>query len=278
MIVLSIVFLILAVVFFLFYRIFKSNYEEYISSAKDRERSRYEEVPPKPYGWRIGYLISIGITVLFFLLSTFYVIDPGEVGIEVLFGTVQDTTENGFHGKNPFSSVVKWDIKTQKVSYEKVGSASEDLQQVIADITIQYRIDFTKLGNLYTKVGTDYETKIIDPGVVDSVKASTAKFKVEDIIKNRSELKKSIETSLKEKMSSFYLELQDLQIINIDFSPEFNKVVEDKQLEEQRIKTAEYRRQQAEKNKETKILEAQAEAENQKLLKQIQKPVFLLLQ
>jgi len=60
--------------------------------------------------------------------------------------------------------------------------------------------------------------------------------------------------------------LEGVNLQNIDFSKEFNRVVEEKQIAEQQIKTAEYNRQRAEKDKATTILQAQAEAEKQRLL------------
>jgi regulator of protease activity HflC (stomatin/prohibitin superfamily) len=196
--------------------------------------------------------IGIGsaiVAVFFFIMSTFYIIDPGEIGIEVIFGEIVDQAENGIHAKNPFASVVKFDVKTQKEDHNKTEGTSQDLQLIIVDCTVQYRIDYTKIKDLYSKVGEDYSTKIIEPAIKDAVKASTALFKVEQIVVERAKLKKVIEDALKEKLSRFYLELQDFQITDIDFSKEFNKVVEEKQLEEQKVKTAEYRRQQAEKEK-----------------------------
>ena len=210
--------------------------------------------------------VAGGLAILCLLLSTFYVIDPGEVGLEILFGRVVEYSENGIHAKNPLASIEEFDIKTIKEDHKTEGT-SQDLQLIIVECAIQYRIDFTKIGDLYSKVGTSYTEKIINPGIQDAVKASTALFGVEKIVVERAKLKDTIEAMLREKMERFYLVLQDFQITDIDFSPEFNKVVEEKQLEEQRIKTAEYRRQQAMKDKETSILQAQAESEKQRLLR-----------
>jgi regulator of protease activity HflC (stomatin/prohibitin superfamily) len=62
--------------------------------------------------------------------------------------------------------------------------------------------------------------------------------------------------------------VESVNLVDIDFTPEFNKVVEEKQIEEQKIRTAQYVRMQAEENKKTEILKAEAEATKQRLLQQ----------
>jgi regulator of protease activity HflC (stomatin/prohibitin superfamily) len=109
--------------------------------------------------------------------------------------------------------------------------------------------------------------KVVEPAIHQAVKAASAKFNVEEITVNRDGLKKFIEEELVIKLSNYYVVLQDVNLVDIDFSPEFNKVLEEKQIEQQKIKTAEYRKQQAEQEKQRVILEAQAEGEKQRLLR-----------
>lgn len=209
---------------------------------------------------------GIIIFVLIFLSTMFYVVNPGEVGVEVLFGSVQRYAENGLHFKNPLSSVVIFDIKTQREAQRSEG-ASMDLQLVIVESVINYHLDEAKLPELYSEVGRDFVHKVITPAVQECTKAATAKYKVEEVIVKRHEVKQLIFDSLQSKLANYYIVLEDVNIQDIDFSPEFNRVVEEKQIEEQKIKTAQYRREQAEQDKERTILEAQAEAEKQRLLK-----------
>lgn len=66
----------------------------------------------------------------------------------------------------------------------------------------------------------------------------------------------------------FFVNKNKWFFIHIFFDAEFNRVVEEKQIEEQKIKTAEYKKRQAEQNKLTAILEAEGEARKQELLRQ----------
>ena len=209
---------------------------------------------------------GVVLAVVIFAFSVIYVVNPGEVGVEVLFGTVQRFSENGMHLKNPFAEVLVFDVKTQRVQQNSDG-ASQDLQQVKIVSVVNYRLDASKIPELYTRVGYDYLNKVVYPSIQESTKAATALYKVEDVIVKRHEVKQRILDTLKTKLENYFIIIEDVHIQDINFSPEFNKVVEEKQIEEQKIKTAEYRRQQAEQEKERIILEAQAEGEKQRLLR-----------
>lgn len=225
---------------------------------------RFDDPEDKTFlNWVLRAIAGVGVVLT--LINSFYIVDPGEVGVEILFGDIKGFRENGFHAKLPISEVHYFDIKTQK-SHQDSEAASSDLQIVKVAAVINYRLDSSKIASLYQQVGRDYENKVVFPMIQECVKAGVAQYKVEDIIVKRIELKQTIEKLLKDRLAVYYMVLEGVNLQNIDFSPEFNKVVEQKQVAEQQIKTAEYNRQRAEKEKQTTILQAQAEAEKQRLL------------
>jgi regulator of protease activity HflC (stomatin/prohibitin superfamily) len=82
---------------------------------------------PEPAG-RFGGLISIvGLAVICtigFVFSIFKTIDPGKVGVQVLFGKVQDhILESGLHVINPLVDVTTFDIQTQ--NYTMSGTTAK---------------------------------------------------------------------------------------------------------------------------------------------------------
>ena len=59
-------------------------------------------------------LAGIAIIVIGLLTSAFKVIDPGKVGVQVLFGKVQDEVlESGLHVINPLVEVTTFSIQTE---------------------------------------------------------------------------------------------------------------------------------------------------------------------
>jgi regulator of protease activity HflC (stomatin/prohibitin superfamily) len=211
---------------------------------------------------------GIGFLVLFVGCGSYFTVGAGVVG--VTFNSVTGNTASysqGMYLKIPWIvSVIKFDVKTQRENI-KAESASKDLQKVNVSVVVNYHLDYKKVNDLYVKVGRDYAEKVLHPAVNESVKASVAQFPVEEIIVKREDVKTLIETSLKERLADYNIILESVNLVNISFDDEFNKVVEQKQIEEQKIKTAEYIKRQAEQNKQATILEAEGEARKQELLR-----------
>ena len=221
-----------------------------------------------------GSAKKFALSIILFLLvmivgcGSFFSVGAGVVG--VTFNTVTGATaaySQGMYLKIPLvTSVVKFDVKTQREDIQ-ADSASKDLQKVQVHVAINYHLDYKKVNDLYVKVGRDYIEKVIHPAVNESVKASVAQFPVEEIIVKREDVKILIEKSLKDRLAIYNIILESVNLVNISFDAEFNRVVEQKQIEEQKIKTAEYIKKQAEQKKQATILEAEGEARKQELLR-----------
>lgn len=241
----------------------------------DVDNKEYQK--PFEIGFRISGGILVGLSILFLIISFLYIVNPGEVGVEILFGKVVKYAPSGMNIKNPLAKIVKMDLRTKKYQ-TKLEGASKDLQEIGIDIAINYRLDYEKIADLYNQVGVDYEVKVIEPAVMNLSKAAVSQFPIADVIVKRNELSTLILDSLTERLSKYYIILETVNLNNIAFAPSFTKVVEEKQIEEQKIKTAEYQKEQAKQKAEqliieakaeaeTKILNARAESEKQRLLK-----------
>ena len=71
--------------------------------------------------------------------------------------------------------------------------------------------------------------------------------------------------------------VSDIAIVNFDFSPQFLKAVEDKQIAEQEAKRATNLVEKVKKEAEQQVLKAKAEAESLKLQRQVITPELLKL-
>lgn len=212
--------------------------------------------------------VFAGLLFMIVTCGSCFSVSAGNVGVtfNMLSGSTKAYSQ-GTYLKLPFVvSVVHFDVKTLRNDI-KADSASKDLQKVRVHVVINYHLDYTKVNDLYVRVGKDYVSKIIVPAVNESVKASTAQFPVEEIIVKREDVKNMIEEALKTRLAVYNIILESVNLVDISFDEEFSKVVEEKQIEEQKIKTAEYKKKQAEQEKLTTILEAEGEARKQELLR-----------
>ncbi|MFR6495641.1 MAG: SPFH domain-containing protein [Ruminococcus sp.] len=90
--------------------------------------------------------------------------------------------------------------------------------------------------------------------IQESMKAITAQYTAEELITKRSAVGEEIGATLAEKVQEYGILIDKFNIINFDFSAEFNDAIEQKQVAEQN-------KLRAETEKEQKIIEAQADAE-----------------
>lgn len=237
-------------------------------------------MPPYPQDeeiFRIGRK-AIPIFVVFFIAMIFLfsggmpfvVIGAGERG--VVFNRIGGVSDRimgeGLNFKTPFVDVaIPMEVRVQKQQIKAEGS-SKDLQTVTIEVALNYHIDPLKVNKLYQEVGKYYDQRVIEPAVQESVKAAAARYPLEQIVTQRSEVREMISADLAARLGKYYLSLDALSITEIDFSAEFDRIIEDKQIAEQKIKKAEYEKIMAEQEKQKVILEAQAKAESQRLMRQ----------
>lgn len=210
--------------------------------------------------------IIIGIVTSVFLIITIFssvqTIRSGEVGLRVRFGKIIDSNLNeGLNFKFPYiESIVKVNIKVQKASI-KTSAASKDLQDINTDIAVNYRVESNKASNLYKTVGNSYEQTILQPVIEESIKSVISKYTAEETITKRPEVSNECMKELQEKVEKYGIIIDNFNIINLSFSEEYSKAIEEKQVAEQKLATAKL-------ESEAKIVEAEATKKANELLKQ----------
>jgi regulator of protease activity HflC (stomatin/prohibitin superfamily) len=185
------------------------------------------------------YIVAIVLFIIFGVLffESYFIVDPGFTVIQLRLGKVIRTEKvSGFYFKFPFiDSTVAINTRINAAEIETKGM-SRDLQTVSVGMVINYKI-IDPL-RIYQQIGVEFNDIIIDPFTQESVKAVIAKFTAEDLIQSRHEAKERVIIELKERLAPLYLDLIDFNFIHLDFTPEFIKAVEDKQIAEQSAKTA----------------------------------------
>lgn len=227
-------------------------------------RKRNEETKTKPY-----YLIVVGLFILLILFGSFRTIDAGERGVLLTWGEARDVElKAGFHWKIPIAQkIVKMDVRKQKLEAD-ADSSSKDLQDVQTRIALNYHIMPSGASELYQEIGHDYRSRIIAPAIQESIKAVSAKFTAEELITKRPDVRQQVKDFISERLDKYHIAVDDFNIVNFQFSPEFDKAIEEKVTAEQLKLKAERDLERIKIEKEQKITQAQAEAEALKLQKQ----------
>lgn len=198
--------------------------------------------------------------VIIFLSGSVTTIRSGEVGIRTRFGKViEKDTKEGVNFKIPvIEQIEKLNVKVQKIEVN-TSSSSKDLQEVEMSLAVNYRINYDSAKELYKTVGTNYTSVILEPAIEESIKAVTSKYTAEELITQRSEVSNNCMEELKKKVEKYGLIVNDFNITNFNFSIEFNRAIEEKQVAEQKVLTAKQELERERIEAEKKIVAAEAE-------------------
>ena len=183
-------------------------------------------------------LIIIGVVVG----SAVSIVDAGFRGVLLHWNAVelnQPPLEEGLHFIVPFQdSVVPIEVRTLKYT-KSTTSASQDLQTVSTEITVNYKPEPNSVHYLYKEVGLDYENRIIQPTVEEVVKQVTANYDAEELITKRPLVKSDIELEIAKRLGTFNIATDTVSITDFQFSPLFAQAIEAKVEAEQRALQAE---------------------------------------
>ena len=211
----------------------------------------------------------LALLVLIVVFSSFTVVGAGNTGVVVTMGAVSDKVlSEGLHFKAPIiQQVVQINNRTQKIETE--GSASsKDLQVITYLVAVNYRVDHKSSASLFKNIGNNYENVIITPAIQESIKAVTAQYTAEELITRRQEVSTQIKDALSEKIGEYGIAVEIFNIINFDFSEEFNAAVEAKQTAQQNALKAEQDLARIEIEAEQQVTQAEAEAKSIKLIQE----------
>ncbi len=212
------------------------------------------------------FLWALTIFVAFFglgiVFGSFGTVGPGERGILLRFSAVTNTVYNeGLYFKIPYvDDVIIIDVKIQKEQVE-ADSASKDLQTVNSVVALNFHLDAGRVASIYQQIGRSYKERMVDPAIQESIKASTAKFTAEELITKRESIREEIKNLLKTKLEPHGILVDDVNIVNFNFSEAFNRAIEDKVSAEQESLAAKNRLERIKFEAEQKIAEAKGKAE-----------------
>jgi regulator of protease activity HflC (stomatin/prohibitin superfamily) len=196
-----------------------------------------------------------------------YVVPTGSVGIVTRFSAVNREAQPGLGLKMPFlESVHLMSVRTQKDQVE-ASAMSENLQVVTSTIAINYHLDGLNAITVFQNIGSDYPEIIIAPALQNTFKSVTAKFTAEELITNREEVRLEAEKELTQRLADYHIIVENFNIVNFDFSQEFQAAIEAKQVAQQAVETSKQKLAQAQIDAQTSVTQAQGQADAQKAMK-----------
>lgn len=201
------------------------------------------------------------IVVLVLLFGSFGTVKAGEVGVKTGFGKVIGTVQPGLYFKLPFiQHVTQMDTQTQKEQVDATA-ASNDLQDVTATVAVNFHVNPIDAATIFQNIGADYQARVIDPAIQESIKSVTANYTAEQLITQREEARGKILALLTSKLTPSGVNVDALNIVNFQFSDTFNTAIEAKVTAQQNALAAQNKLAQVQFEAQQTVATAKAQAE-----------------
>jgi regulator of protease activity HflC (stomatin/prohibitin superfamily) len=225
-------------------------------------------------------IVGIVFMILGILSSSIRQIDAGTVGVQSLFGQVQETVlSSGLSFVNPLVSVTEYDIKTQNYTMSAVSDEGHkegddairvltaDGLQVVIDLTVLYRVTAADAAKIHGEIGPDYIDKIVRPITRTRIRDNAVYYEAVALYSTRRDefqtrIFKAIEGDFKKRG----LRLEQLLVRNIVLPESVQKTIESKINAEQESQKMQFVLTKERQEADRKRVEAQGIADYQKIL------------
>jgi regulator of protease activity HflC (stomatin/prohibitin superfamily) len=225
-------------------------------------------------------IVGILVLILSLAFASVKQIEPGDVGVQKLFGKVDSNIlESGLNVINPLVEVVTFDVRTQNYTMsgvhdegEKMGDdairvLSADGLEVIIDLTVLYKVIPTEAPRILKQIGTDYRNTIVRPICRTKIRDNAVYYDAVSLFSSkRDEFQTRIFKTIEADFKGRGLLLEQLLVRNITLPASVKSAIESKINAEQEAQKMTFVLQKEKQEAERKRVEAQGIADYQTIL------------
>ncbi len=219
----------------------------------------------------------IAVMAVLLALSSFFIVSPGEVAIKTRLGSIINSYSEGIHFKLPLiENVTRFSIQIQRANI-KTQAFSKDLQTMNVHLVVNHRIQRDTAISIFRNLGPGYVENIVDPAVQEVFKAIAARYSAEKVISERNTLVEEINKEVKDRLTKKEIIVTDISVVDLDFTEQFLKAVEDKQVADQQAQMAGKLVEKAKRDAEQQIAKSRGEAEALRMQREQVTPALIEL-
>lgn len=237
------------------------------------------ESPVKPFSGRIR-IVGFLILIVGAGLASVKQVEPGDVGVQKLFGKVNNNIlESGLNVINPLVEVVTFDVRTQNYTMSGVHDEGDksgddairvltaDGLEVVIDLTVLYKVIPNEAPRILSEIGTDYRNTIVRPICRTKIRDNAVYYDAVALYSTkRDEFQARIFKTIESDFKSRGLILEQLLVRNITLPESVKASIESKINAEQDAQKMTFVLQKATQEAERMRVEAQGIADYQKIL------------
>jgi regulator of protease activity HflC (stomatin/prohibitin superfamily) len=207
-------------------------------------------------------------------------IDAGEIGVQSLFGKVQDEVlTSGLSFVNPLMDIKTIDVRTQNYTMSGVHNEGDvsgddairvltaDGLEVVIDLTVLYRVQASQAPKIVKEIGYDFKNVVIRPITRTKIRDNAVYYTAVDLYSvKRDEFQSRIFKTIEANLKARGLVLEQLLVRNITLPVSVKGSIEEKIKAEQEAQKMQYVLQKEKQEAERKRVEAQGIADYQRII------------
>lgn len=225
---------------------------------------------------KVSKLILIAGVLILVLGMSFVIIPTGHTGVREVMGIINpEPLPNGFNWKIPFIEKVNIvNNKRQDASYsgDLYCQSLEQNTVIMTNVTVTYSISPEHSADLQMTV-TNTRDLITEEVISSAVKNASKQIPTKDVITREIVYDKALvelQKVVDQKYGVRFIYIHAVQIENIDYTPEYQETIENRQRAEIALETAQMENQilidRAEAEARAAILEAEGLAEANRII------------
>lgn len=239
--------------------------------------------PNNPLFWkykRTASFASILLVALGIMSQIFVIIQPGKVGVQSLFGKVDNNVlESGLRIVNPLVTINEFDVRTQNYTMSAIHSEGQkdgddairiltaDGLEVIIDLSVLYRVNLIEAPKILQTIGLDFENIVVRPITRTRIRDNAVSYDAVALFSSkRDEFQSKIYQTIDKDFKERGLILEQILIRNVKLPASVQTTIESKINAEQDAQKMQFVLQKEKQEAERKRVEAQGIADYQRII------------
>lgn len=212
------------------------------------------------------------------MLSLIFTVDEGEAVVLIQFGKLYDTVDTpGVHFKRPRANYNSYPKRIREHT-PLIEVRTKDGMSVKIDTTTWYMVDSNNIDKIYKEIAATVDAlaeNIIYPALRTTIKNTASQYNVKQLYVSRSEISKQIYEDAKVELNKKYVILDNVLLRDIKLPENIENAVQMKIKAQQDAEAAEYKKEKAIEEAETKVEEAKGIAKAQEIINRTLSPYYL---
>ena len=249
-----------------------------IGSVSSAGEIRGNPIVEQVSGFAFPLLLLLAVLSLAF--GAFVTIEPGETGIQVLFGDTQkEILYPGFHVINPLVNIIRMDSRTQAYTMsaktnegqvkgdDAIQVLSKDGLTLTLEVTVQYHLSPPSSPKVYSMIGLDYVEKVVRPEIRSALRDAAVNYNATDLYASkRDDYTRLVKDKLLVAFRDRGIVLENVLLRDILLPEKVRTAIDEKIAAEQESQKMQYVLQRESQEADRKRVEAAGISDAQKII------------